>query len=107
NAIRFRHPHQVDGDLILWRREDLPAYHLTSIYDDWVMQVNTIVRGADLEESTHIQKEISATLVEDPLNKVEYFHHRLITDANGQKLSKSRHDGDLIKLLKDGMKAQE
>ena len=71
------------------------------------MQVNTIVRGADLEESTHIQKEISATLVEDPLNKVEYFHHRLITDANGQKLSKSRHDGDLIKLLKDGMKAQE
>ncbi len=107
NAIRFLHPRDSAGDLVLWRREDLPAYHLTSVYDDWRMGINIVIRGQDLSESSLIQQHISATLPERPLQQVEFFHHRLITDQHGQKLSKSRQDGDLIQHFKAGMKASE
>src|SRR5690606_16470709 len=77
NAIRFLNPNTVSGDFILWRREDIPAYHLTSVCDDEGMLINLVVRGIDLLESTQVQLELSKSLKHDPLSKVKFIHHRL------------------------------
>ena len=102
NAIRFLHPSNPAGDFILWRREDLPAYHLTSVCDDEDMRTTTIVRGKDLEESSHLQRELSRLLPSDPLSQVEFIHHRLLLDERGQKLAKNRRQGDLFKRVERG-----
>jgi glutamyl/glutaminyl-tRNA synthetase len=107
HAIRFLNPRAPEGDFILWRRENIPAYHLTSLYDDITMGVNLIVRGEDLLESSLIQQEISRTIPDDPLSKVVFIHHHLLTTPEGEKLAKSRQDGDLMTLLKQGMTARE
>lgn len=96
NAIRFLHPTDCTRDFVLWRREDLPAYHLTSVFDDQWMNISTVIRGIDLLESTKVQQEISRTISDDPLKKITFIHHRLLLNRNGEKLAKSRHDGELF-----------
>lgn len=100
NAIRFLSSSSPQADFILWRREDLPAYHLTCLYDDQTMGINTVIRGKDLEVSTRVQKELSKSLSQDPLATIDYFHHRLLLNNAGEKLSKTRQDGELISLMK-------
>jgi glutamyl/glutaminyl-tRNA synthetase len=106
-SVRFKHPTTPQKDFILWRREDLPAYHLTSLADDQEMGVTHIIRGADLIESTEVQQEISRSLADDPLHQVCFYHHPLILSAQGEKLSKSRGQGDLIQRIQAGYSARE
>jgi len=87
NALRLA---QVGlRDVVLWRREDGPSYHLASIVDDDYFGVDFVVRGADLEESTHIQRSISRALPGARFHDAHVVHHRLLTDESGRKLSKS------------------
>ncbi len=97
NSIRFLSSHE-SLDFILWRKEDLPAYHLTSVKDDIEYDINTVIRGVDLFESTMMQIEMLKAIGH---NKIQFFHHRLITNKNGEKLSKSRNDGDLINFISE------
>ncbi len=76
-------------DPIVWRRDGLPAYHLTSVVDDDHFGVNFVVRGADLRQSTSIQRALSALLPGSLFHKALVSHHGLITDSSGSKLSKS------------------
>jgi glutamyl-Q tRNA(Asp) synthetase len=75
----------TEGDYLIVRRDGLPAYHLAVVVDDAFQGVNTIVRGADLLDSTgvhlHLQKMLK---VAEPA----YFHVPIVADAFGQKLSK-------------------
>lgn len=96
NCVRFLSSRE-DLDFILWRKEDLPAYHLTSVMDDIDNNVNTVIRGEDLLESTLVQTEMLKYLGQ---NSIQFFHHRLITNSDGDKLSKTRSDGDLINYVK-------
>jgi glutamyl/glutaminyl-tRNA synthetase len=107
SAIRFLSPKSPAHDFILWRREDLPSYHLTCVHDEELMGINLIVRGEDLRESTEVQREISRSLVSDPFGSIAVFHHSLILGADGQKLSKSRSDGDLLQLIRSGKAPEE
>lgn len=107
NTLRFLSQSGAQNDYVLWRREDLPAYHLTSICDDQQIHTSFIVRGVDLLESTHVQLEVSSSCRTNPLAQVEFIHHRLLTDNQGQKLSKSRLDGELFKLMQKGVGAKE
>jgi glutamyl/glutaminyl-tRNA synthetase len=107
NAIRFLSPKGPAHDFVLWRREDLPSYHLTSLADEERLGINLIVRGEDLLESTQVQLELSKTLAHDPLAKIHYIHHPLLLAHDGQKLSKSRQDGELLGLIKQGATAQD
>lgn len=86
-AVRV-HLERLD-DPVIWRREDLPAYHLTSVVDDDLFGVDLVVRGEDLRESTQIQRELSALLPGSAFGNALVIHHRLITDSEGTKLSKS------------------
>lgn len=91
-AIRARIPEDVApeiGDVVLWRRDDLPAYHLASVIEDRDLSVTHVVRGEDLRASTAIQLHLAPFLDAPSFARARVIHHRLLTDATGAKLSKS------------------
>ncbi len=104
NSIRF-----LSGsprrDFVLWRKEDIPAYHLTSIKDDLDMKVSIVIRGEDLLESSQIQSEILTQL--SMKDNFVFVHHRLLHNEQGQKLSKTRHDGDIYQRMQKGATRSE
>jgi glutamyl-Q tRNA(Asp) synthetase len=76
------------GDPILVRRDNIVAYQLAVVVDDATAGVTDIVRGEDLLASTPWQLALQAALgVDQP----RYLHLPLVTNADGSKLSKSRH----------------
>lgn len=77
------------ADPVIWRRDDLPAYHLASVVDDDAWSVDLIVRGADLREATTIQRRISGHLADSCFADATVLHHDLIASDSGVKLSKS------------------
>lgn len=78
------------GDVVLWRRDDLPAYHLASVVDDSALGVTHIVRGEDLRESTALQVHLAPFLGAPAIAAAVYLHHGLVTGPDGAKLSKSQ-----------------
>ena len=75
------------GDAVLRRRDGLPAYQITSLTDDHDLQIDLLVRGEDLLESTALQLWLSERLW-GPAEVIRY-HHPLLKTPNGEKLSKS------------------
>ncbi|WP_223649041.1 glutamate--tRNA ligase family protein [Hymenobacter psoromatis] len=79
-------------DFIVRRKDGVAAYQLASVVDDLRLGTTLVVRGLDLLPSTAAQLWLAAQLSEtQPFNggQVHFFHHDLLTDATGQKLSKS------------------
>ncbi len=69
-------------------RKEVPAsYHLAVVVDDAFQGVTDVVRGKDLEASTSVHRLLQTLL---QLPEPRYFHHALILDETGAKLSKSR-----------------
>ena len=77
------------GDPVILRKEGIPAYHIGSICDDIDFNITHVFRGNDLFDSTQMQKEIAKAAGLDRLNEIEFQHHRLLLNNEGQKLSKS------------------
>jgi glutamyl-Q tRNA(Asp) synthetase len=77
---------QAWGDVILARKETPTSYHLSVVIDDALQGVTDVVRGMDLFWSTSVHRLLQELLGN---RQPVYRHHRLITDAAGQKLSKS------------------
>ena len=73
------------GDFIVWRKDDLPAYHLAVVVDDAAMAITEVVRGADLLPSTAEQLLLYGSL---GLTPPEFYHCPLISDASGRRLAK-------------------
>lgn len=73
------------GDFVIWRVEDLPAYHLAAVLDDAAAGVTEVVRGADLLDSAPRQRYLQSLL---GLAPPAYLHIPAATDARGRKLSK-------------------
>ena len=75
------------GDVVLGRKEIPASYHLAVTVDDAFQGVTHVVRGNDLRPATSVHRLLQWLLgAPEPA----YFHHRLILDAVGRKLSKSR-----------------
>jgi glutamyl-tRNA synthetase len=92
NAIKLR----GSGHPTLWRKEDIPAYHWTSLLDDQNTNISLLIRGEDLFDSGQIQRTIAQRFeVEFP---EAIFHHPLIEDKNG-KLSKSQKASSLREIF--------
>jgi len=75
----------ISGDVVIWRKEDLPAYHLAVIVDDAWQGITEVVRGIDLLTQTaphiHLQQLLG-------LPVPAYVHLPILTNAQGDKLSK-------------------
>jgi glutamyl/glutaminyl-tRNA synthetase len=92
-ALVFNRLDETMGDFIIRQKNGLPAYQLASVVDDEYFNINFIVRGVDLLNSTAAQVFL-AQYFENILPKT-YFHHPLITNTEGVKLSKSQGAGSL------------
>jgi glutamyl/glutaminyl-tRNA synthetase len=76
-------------DPIVWRRELIPAYHIASIVDDIHFGVTHIVRGEDLLPATRTQLALAQMAHAFQFTEIQFYHHALLFDVNGQKISKS------------------
>jgi glutamyl/glutaminyl-tRNA synthetase len=78
------------GDLLLRDRSGNWTYQFAVTVDDWGQGVDLVIRGEDLLGSTGRQIRLGRMLgrAEPPA----FFHHPLIRNASGVKLSKA--DGD-------------
>jgi glutamyl-Q tRNA(Asp) synthetase len=86
------------GDVVLARKDTPTSYHLSVVVDDARQGVTHVVRGQDLFRSTSVHRLLQALL---GLASPQYHHHRLILDAEGQKLSKSTR-ATALRALRDG-----
>jgi glutamyl-Q tRNA(Asp) synthetase len=75
-------------DFILHRKDDLFAYQLAVVVDDAFQGITHIVRGCDLLDSTGRQIYLQQQL---QLLQPQYCHIPVITNDQGQKLSKQNH----------------
>jgi glutamyl-tRNA synthetase len=73
------------GDFVVWRRDDLPAYELAVVADDHAMEIEEVVRGADLLTSTARQLLLYEALGWTP---PAFCHAPLVRDAAGRRLAK-------------------
>ena len=76
-------------DVVLWRKDDMPAYQLTSVIDDRDLDITLIIRGEDLRPSGKIQALLAQTLGWPFPEGENLIYHPLLKDSQGRKLSKS------------------
>jgi glutamyl-tRNA synthetase len=96
--------HQM-GDFVVRQKNGLPSYQLASLVDDVSFGVNFIVRGEDLLNSTAAQIFLAERLQQADFLATTFWHHPLITEENGAKLSKSEGAAALLALRKAGHSA--
>ncbi|MFN3619190.1 tRNA glutamyl-Q(34) synthetase GluQRS [Sphingorhabdus sp.] len=83
---QYAHP-MAFGDVVIWRKDAPASYHLAATCDDAADQITHIVRGKDLFAYTAIHRLLQQLLdMPEPV----YWHHPLLLDASGEKLSKSK-----------------
>jgi glutamyl-Q tRNA(Asp) synthetase len=92
------------GDVILARKETPTSYHLAVVVDDAAQGITDVVRGRDLFHATSVHRLLQALL---GLSAPRYRHHRLILDAQGNKLSKSTSATGLRELRARGVSSVE
>lgn len=101
-AIRAE-PERI-GDIVVARKDVGVAYHLASVLDDALQAVTHLIRGEDLRDAPHIQRLLQALL---GLPTPVYRHHRLILDADGERLAKRRGGETLGDLRAAGVTGAE
>ncbi len=84
------------GDVVLARKDIPTSYHLAVTLDDALQGISHVIRGLDLFEATHLHRLLQALL---DLPTPHYRHHRLLTDAQGERLAK-RHDAMTVAALR-------
>lgn len=73
------------GDFIVKRKDNIMAYQLTVVIDDFLQKVSHVVRGFDLLDSTPKQIYLQQML---GYPTPKYCHVPIIVDQKGDKLSK-------------------
>ena len=91
------------GDVVLKGRDLAASYHLAVTVDDAIQGVTDVVRGGDLLAATSVHRLLQALLA---LPAPRYRHHRLVLDADGGKLAKSRGSPTLCSLRANGVTAE-
>ncbi|WP_252791066.1 glutamate--tRNA ligase family protein [Mucilaginibacter flavidus] len=91
-------------NFVIKRKDGLPAYQLTSVIDDLFYGVDLVVRGEDLWPSTLAQHQLSLALGEEIFAEIAFYHHPLLMEAPGKKLSKSAGSTSINYLRAQGKK---
>lgn len=101
-----REPAQAEawGDVVLVRKDIGTSYHIAVVIDDARQGITQVVRGRDLFHATAIHLVLQHLL---GLPTPRYFHHALIDDAEGRKLSKSLGSRSLADLRAEGVSAAD
>jgi glutamyl-tRNA synthetase len=97
----------VMENFIVRKKDGSPAYQLTSVIDDVFYGVDLIVRGEDLWSSTLAQIQLSAVLNKPVFNNAVFYHHPLLLEGPGKKLSKSAGSTSVRYLRQEGKSAAD
>jgi glutamyl/glutaminyl-tRNA synthetase len=93
----------TQADFIVRKKDGLPAYQLASLVDDCLFNINLIIRGEDLFDSTLAQLYLADVLGNQNFLEAKFLHHALMLNSDGTKLSKSAGDTSIQYLRKHGM----
>ena len=96
-------PREQCGDLLLRDRHGNWSYQFSVAVDDLRHDVDFVVRGEDLLQSTGRQLRLARMLgaVQQPV----FYHHPLVRDAQGAKLSKRQGSPSVSDLRQQGVRA--
>jgi glutamyl-Q tRNA(Asp) synthetase len=92
------------GDAVIGRRDIPASYHLACVHDDAAQGITDVMRGADLEPATGLHVLLQKLLA---LPTPDYRHHRLVLDADGDKLAKSKSSVPLRQMRASGVTARQ
>jgi glutamyl-Q tRNA(Asp) synthetase len=92
------------GDVVLARRDVPASYHLCVTHDDALQGVTLVTRARDLRAATHLHVLLQALM---GWKTPAYAHHRLVTGANGARLSKRDGAVSVRQLRARGMSPAE
>lgn len=82
------------GDFVVRKKDGAAAYQVASVLDDVRLGITCVVRGLDLLPSTAAQLWLAAQLPgQAGFREVQFYHHALLTNGSGEKLSKSTQAG--------------
>lgn len=95
---------KVAGDFVLRRRDGLYAYQLAVAVDDWLMEIDEVVRGSDLLASTARQLQILDAL---GARRPRHAHVPMVVTHDGDKLSKRDEALTLRSLRESGVGAAQ
>ncbi|HET8843795.1 MAG TPA: tRNA glutamyl-Q(34) synthetase GluQRS [Ktedonobacteraceae bacterium] len=95
-----QHVQQAVGDFIVRRADGIFAYQFAVVVDDGLMQINQVVRGADLLSSTARQILLFEAL---GFPVPQFAHVPLWLDSTGQRLSKRVQSAGLEPLQASGL----
>ncbi len=102
DAREFFHKNSVDP--VLARKDIGCSYMIAGPHDDWKEEISHVVRGADLFHETPLQVLIQ-TLMGWPTPI--YYHHGLVMNEAGEKLSKRNLDTALQSLREAGQTPED
>lgn len=94
-------------DFIVRRRDGVPAYHIASLADDVDHGINGIVRGADLLTSTAAQLYLSDLVGATSFRQTVFYHHPILQDTAGDKLSKSAGSSSIRSIQEQGVSLEQ
>ena len=97
NGVRVAVDPMKLGDVVLARKDIKTSYHIAVVVDDAAQGVTDVVRGLDLEESTHVHRVLQALW---GFPEPRYHHHALVCDEAGKRLAK-RHDAMAIRTVRE------
>jgi len=93
---------EITDDFVVRRKDKIPAYQIISLAEDTKENINFVVRGKDLEDSTVRQLFLAETLNLPHFQKALFWHHPLILDQKNEKLAKSKGAISLQEMRKKG-----
>ncbi len=91
-------------NFVVKKKDGFPAYQLTSVIDDLFYGVDLVVRGQDLWSSTLAQHQLALALRKDKFGEITFYHHPLLMEPSGTKLSKSA-GATSVKFLRESGKS--
>ncbi len=93
-----RKPDNGFDDPILLKSDGLPTYHLANVVDDHLMNITHVIRGTEWLPTTSKHMALYEALGWVP---PAYAHVSLVTNADGNKLSKRNVEGDIRALANE------
>ncbi len=92
------------GDVVLARKDIPTSYHLAVTLDDAAQGITQVTRGMDLQPATSVHRLLQVLL---GLPEPAYFHHYLVRDISGRRLSKQAGDSGFRELRQNGLSVAE
>jgi len=100
---RLAEPH-LYGDIIIARKDIPTSYHLSVTIDDFEQNINLVTRGLDIYPATSIHRLLQVIF---DFPEPEWFHHNLIRDKQGIKLSKTSNSTSIEFYRNNGISSKK